>query len=200
MRYDQPTVYGQGYQQPSYPQTIPYPPPQQQAQMGQYGGSPPYGNSQPVYGANFTAPVQMIMDVPLGPFYNAETDRRLHGVWSDGLFDCFNDCSLCCLGTLFPCYPVYVIFSLIPTYIRVRASLCRCSDPTGATLCCCIFPFCAHVGLILVLIQACNLREAVARLYMIPPTTCLCCQATFCQCCLYQQIARHLKKATGYTM
>jgi Cys-rich protein (TIGR01571 family) len=189
MSYGQPPLYGQGYQQPGYPQMGPYPP-QNQPPMGQYAppppmyqqqpgqlntfnGSPPYGNPQAVYGANFMPPVQLNMDVPLGPHYNPETERRMYGQWSDGLFDCFHDGKLCCLGTLFPCYPIYIIFSRLPQMFRTQAKICCCDSPMGAAFCCCITPVIGYIfGPCLLLCYARNIRDAVARRFMIRPARC----------------------------
>ncbi|KAM0878448.1 hypothetical protein ACQ4PT_034859 [Festuca glaucescens] len=107
------------------------------------------------------------------------------GTWSSGLFDCFDDCGLCCLTCWCPC----ITFGKVAEIVDRGATSCGTAGALYALLttltgCQCIY--------------SCNYRTKMRAQYALPDAPCGDCCVHFCcePCSLVQQYKE--LKARGY--
>uniref|UniRef100_A0ACD5WH11 Uncharacterized protein n=1 Tax=Avena sativa TaxID=4498 RepID=A0ACD5WH11_AVESA len=107
------------------------------------------------------------------------------GAWSSGLFDCFDDCGLCCLTWWCPC----ITFGKVAEIVDRGATSCGTAGALYALLatltgCQCVY--------------SCTYRAKMRAQYALPDEPCCDCCVHFCcePCSLVQQYKE--LKARGY--
>jgi len=229
-RFENPPVdpnYSQYYSQPPYQSQ---PPPQQF-----YQGPPPAGYQQqgvPPYNAAYNqqplppqqqqygyAPAVNPALNPAAQSYIGVPGHVFRGIWSDGLFDCFDSGVICLLSLFAPCvrwsmtvsrakyltlpaalalYAIpFLLYQGIYTYLAIHYPVTygtnadsHYSDSTFIT-CMSVMMIC-HLATIIV---GAAYRYKIRQDYTIPGNAVEdCCMHLCCQCCAIAQEARHIDR------
>ena len=119
----------------------------------------------------------------VGRYFDPAKEAECYGHWSDGLYDCFSDCSLCFSAFCSTAQVVYVLMKLLPMESR---DLVMVSDPSCAKCCCLCCPCCIINGVNKAIAARYNILEEFSWLRFV-----------FCYYCSLARSNRHVNRAQG---